>query len=275
MIVVTGASGNVGRRVVEALAGAGEQVTATSRGPRPDGLPEDVRHVRGDLAEPGGLREVFEGADTLFLLVAGDAPHAVLDAAKTAGVRRVVLLSSQGAGTRPEAYAHPAAFEAAVRGSGLEWTVLRPGGFATNSFAWAESVRADRTVTAPFGDVALPVIDPADIAAAAAAVLAGGGEGHAGRTYELTGPAAVTPREQARAIGAALGEEVRFVEQGRDEARARMLTFMPEPVVDATLGILSSPLPAEQAVSADVERLLGRPAGSFADWAAAHAPAFR
>ncbi|MFI0895255.1 SDR family oxidoreductase [Streptomyces sp. NPDC020983] len=275
MIVVTGASGNVGRRVVEALAATGEQVTALSRGPQAGDRPAGVRGVRGDLAEPAGLREVFTGADALFLLVAGDAPHEVLDAAKTAGVRRVVLLSSQGAGTRPEAYAHPAAFEAAVHGSGLDWTVLRPGGFATNSLGWAESVRTGRTVVAPFGDVALPVVDPADIAAVAAAVLAGGGEGHTGRTYELTGPAAVTPREQARAIGAALGEEVRFVEQSREEARARMLSFMPEPVVDATLGILGSPLPAEQAVSGDVERLLGRPAGSFADWAAAHAAAFR
>ncbi|WP_031512639.1 NAD(P)H-binding protein [Streptomyces sp. NRRL F-5123] len=275
MIVVTGASGNVGSRVVETLAASGEQVAAMSRRPQPGDSPAGVRRVPGDLAEPGGLREAFDGADALFLLVAGDDPHAVLDAAKTAGVRRVVLLSSQGAGTRPEAYAHPAAFEAAVRGSGLEWTVLRPSGFATNSLGWAESVRAERTVVAPFGDVALPVIDPADIAATAAAVLAGGGEGHAGRTYVLTGPAAVTPREQARAIGAALGEEVRFVEQSRDEARTRMLTFMPEPVVDATLGILGTPLPAEQAVSGDVERLLGRPAGSFADWAAAHAPAFR
>ncbi|MFI0718001.1 NAD(P)H-binding protein [Streptomyces sp. NPDC021224] len=275
MIVVTGASGNVGRRVVEALAAAGEQVTAMSRGPQSGDLPAGVRNVRGDLAEPGSLRDAFDGADALFLLVAGDAPHEVLDAAKTAGVRRVVLLSSQGAGTRPEAYAHPAAFEAAVRGSGLDWTVLRPSGFATNSMGWAESVRAERTVVAPFGDVALPVIDPADIAAAAAAVLAGDGAGHAGQTYQLTGPAAVTPREQARAIGAALGEEVRFVEQSRDEARARMLTFMPEPVVDATLGILGSPLPAEQAVAGDVERLLGRPAGSYADWAAVHAPAFR
>lgn len=238
-----------------------------------DGTAGGVRHVRGDLAEPDTLRPAFDGADALFLLVAGDAPHAVLDAAKSAGVRRVVLLSSQGAGTRPASYPHPAGFEAAVRGSGLDWTVLRPSGFASNAFAWAETVRTRRTVFAPFGDVALPVVDPADLAGAAAAVLRG--DGHAERTYELTGPAAVSPREQARAIGAAIGAEVAFVELSRAEARQRMLAFMPEQVADATLGILGDPLPAEQAASDDVRRLLGRPAGTFADWAARHAPAFR
>lgn len=278
MIVVTGATGNVGRQVVAALAGqggeAGQEVVAVSRRAADPAVPEAprVRHRQADLAVPDSLRSAFEGAGTLFLLVAGDDPHAVLDAAKTAGVRRVVLLSSLGAGTRPQAYAHPAGFEAAVRGSGLDWTVLRPGGFASNTFAWAETVRTRRTVFAPFGDVALPVVDPADIAQVAAVVLRE--EGHSGRTYELTGPAALSPRDQARAIGAALGEPVDFVEQSRAEARAQMLHFMPEPVADATLGILGDPLPAEQAVGADVERVLGRPAGSFAAWAARNAAAF-
>lgn len=276
MIVVTGATGNVGRQVVGALAAAGEEVVAVSRRAQKaqagQGALTGVVHRQGDLAVPDGLRPVLAGADALFLLVAGDDPHAVLDAAKTAGIRRVVLLSSQGAGTRPQAYAHAAAFEAAVRDSGLEWTVLRPGGFASNAFAWAETVRTRRTVFAPFGDVALPVIDPADVARVAAAVLRT--EGHAGRTYELTGPAALTPRERARAIGAALGEPVDFVEQSRAEAREQMLGFMPEPVADATLGILGEPLPAEQAVTPDVERVLGRPAGSFAAWAAGHRAAF-
>ncbi|CAG6393453.1 NAD(P)H-binding protein [Streptomyces cocklensis] len=281
MIVVTGATGNVGRQVVAALAGqageAGQEVIAVSRRavePAASGPPKAPRvaHRQADLAVPDSLRPAFEGADTLFLLVAGDDPHAVLDAAKTVGVRRVVLLSSQGAGTRPQAYAHHAGFEAVVRGSGMDWTVLRPGGFASNTFAWAETVRTRRTVVAPFGDVALPVVDPADIAQVAAAVLRE--EGHAGRTYELTGPAALSPRDQARAIGAALGEPVDFVEQSRAEARAQMLGFMPEPVADATLGILGDPLPAEQAVGADVERLLGRAAGSFAAWAARNAAAF-
>ncbi|SEF91109.1 Uncharacterized conserved protein YbjT, contains NAD(P)-binding and DUF2867 domains [Nonomuraea solani] len=271
MIVVTGATGNVGGELVRLLAAAGERVTAVSRSAAD--LPEGVRHVAADLADPASLKPAFDGAGALFLLVAGPDPRAVLDVAKAAGIRRVVLLSSLGAGTRPAMYGHPVAFEEAVRDSGLEWTILRPGGFHTNSLAWAETVRADRTVAAPFGDVALPGIDPADIAEVAAVVLRA--DGHAGRTYELTGPEPVTPRERAAAIGAALGAEVRFTEQTREEARAQMLRFMPEPVADGTLSILGTPTAAERRVSPDVERLLGRAPRTFADWAARNAAVYR
>ncbi|TMR92736.1 NAD(P)H-binding protein [Nonomuraea basaltis] len=271
MIVVTGATGNVGGELVRLLTAAGEQVTAVSRRPAP--LPENVRHFEADLAEPAGMKAAFDGADALFLLVAGQDPQAILDAAKAGGIRRVVLLSSQGAGTRPQAYQHPAAFEAAVRGSGLEWTILRPGGFDSNALAWAEPIRAHRTAAAPFGDIGLPTIDPADIAEVAAVVLREAG--HAGRTYELTGPRPVTPRERAATISGALGAEVRFAEQTREEARAQMLRFMPEPVAEGTLAILGAPTAAEQQVSPDVERILGRAPRTFADWTARNVEAFR
>ncbi|MGW6358138.1 NAD(P)H-binding protein [Streptomyces sp. NPDC055092] len=277
MIVVTGATGNVGRPLVTALTAAGEQVTAVSRRPAPD-LP--ARHVQADLADPESLRPALDGADALFLLIspdlhgAGDLPAATLDVAKAAGVRRVVLLSSQSMATRPvtELNTPLHELEEAVRQSGLDWTLLRPGGFASNAFAWADSVRAHRTVAAPFADVALPVIDPADIAAAAAVALRE--DGHAGRAYELTGPVGVSPREQAAALGEAIGAEVRFTELSRAEARAFMTRFMPEPVVDGTLDILGSPHPAEQRVSPDVRTLLGREPGTFAQWAARNAAAF-
>ncbi|WP_326810829.1 NAD(P)H-binding protein [Streptomyces scopuliridis] len=274
MIVVTGATGNVGQALVELLAGAGERVTAVSRrAPESGVLPAGVVHRAADLADADGLAPALEGADALFLLVAGEDPEAILSAAKAGGVRRVVLLSSQGAGTRPDAYRHPVAFETAVKGSGLEWTVLRPGGFATNTFQWAQSVREQRTVVAPFADVALPAIDPADIAAVAAVVLRE--DGHGGRTYELTGPAALSPRRRAEVIAEALGEPVRFVEQTPEEARAQLLGFMPEPVVAATLAILGAPTAAEQAVSPDVEKVLGRAPRSFAEWTVRNLAAFR
>jgi uncharacterized protein YbjT (DUF2867 family) len=281
MIVVTGATGNVGRPLVRVLAAAGEQVTAVSRRPSSTGIPAGVRHQHADLAEPESLGFVLGGADALFLLLAGELlvagkdPRDLLDVAKAGGVRRVVLLSSQAAGTRPYTPSHSRirAFEDAVAQSGLDWTVLRPGGFASNTFAWAETVRSRRTVAAPFGDVALPAVDPADIADVAAVVLRKGG--HTGRTYELTGPAPISPRRQAAAIGDALGTPVRFVEQSRDEARAQMLHFMPAPVVDGTLSILGEPSTAEQRVSPDVEKILGRPPRTFADWAARNIAAFR
>ncbi|MFF5898948.1 NAD(P)H-binding protein [Streptomyces argenteolus] len=277
MIVVTGATGNVGRPLVRALAAAGERVTALSRSlPREgaEALPAGVRHRSADLTDPASLGPSFEGARTLFLLVTGDwmsssaGPEGILDAARSAGVRRIVHLSSQGVATRR----HPPVLEDAIKRSGLGWTMLRPGGFSSNTFRWAGTIRTRRAVVAPFGDVALPVVDPADIAEVAAVTLLEAG--HEGRTYELTGPAPVTPRQQTEALAQALGETIHFVEQSRAQAREQMLHFMPEQVVESTLDTLGAPLPGEQEVSPDVEKLLGRPARTFAAWAQRNAAAF-
>ncbi|MFF4396916.1 SDR family oxidoreductase [Streptomyces sp. NPDC001480] len=281
MIVVTGATGNVGRTLVRLLVEAGERVTGVARRITEADVPPGARAVAADLGEPEGLRPALEGAEALFLLVAGEDPQGIVGAAKAAGVRRLVLLSSQGAGTRPQVYGHAAGFEAAVRESGLEWTVLRSGGLASNAFAWAEPVRLHRTAAAPFGDVGLPFVDPDDVAAVGAAVLRAegpgraAGSGHAGATYTLTGPAPTTPRERAAALAAALGEPVRFVEQTREEAEAQMAAFMPLPVVTGTLALLGAPMPEEQQVSPDVERVLGRAPGTFAQWATRNVEAFR
>ncbi|WP_329607856.1 hypothetical protein [Nocardia seriolae] len=91
----------------------------------------------------------------------------------------------------------------------------------------------------------------------------------------MTGPAAVTPREQARALADTLGEPLHFVELTRAQARAAMLEFMPESVADHTLTILGEPTPEERRVSPDVERVLGRPATSYAEWAKYVVDAFR
>jgi uncharacterized protein YbjT (DUF2867 family) len=271
-IAVTGATGNVGSALVSSLTSAGHDVAAISRHP---GTHAGARAFAGDLTDPATLAPALDGAESLFLLVAGDDPDAILDMAKRAGVGHVVLLSSQGAGSRPASYPHPVAFEAAVRGSGLAWTILRPSGFATNAYQWVPGVRGARTLEAPFPDVALPVVDPADLSAVAAVVLNDSSGAAEGRTLELTGPAAVSPRDQAAAIAAAIGEPVRVVELARDEALARMSAMMPAAVADATLDILGEPRPDEVRVSPDLERLLGRPGGSFAGWAERNAPVFR
>jgi len=281
MIVVMGATGNVGRPLVQALAEAGEQVTAVSRGVSDAGVPEGVRHARADMTDPESLRAVLDGADALFLHDGGGSAHPfspqdILDVAKAGGVGRVVWLSSQGVVTRSQSSSHGdvgRSREDAVRQSGMDWTILRPGGFHSNAYAWAGSIRTARTVAAPFGDVGLPTVDPADIADVAAAALRE--DGHTGRFYELTGPDLATPRQRAEAIGDALGEPIRFIEQTRDEARVQMLQFMPGLVVETTLDILGEPTPAEQLISPDVERVLGRAPRAFADWVRRHIAAFR
>lgn len=272
MIVVTGATGNVGRPLVEALAAAGEQVTAVSR--KKAEVPAGVDFRQADLITPETIEDTLRGADALFLLTAaeflaaGDI-DAVVQVVRRAGVRRVVLLSSQGVGTQR----HSPHLEHAVRQSGLEWTILRPGNFDSNALQWAHSVHTRREVDAPFGDTGLPAVDPVDIAAVAALALRE--PGHGGNIYTLTGPVAITPRQQTEVIAKLLGEPVRFTELSRSQARDRMVQYMPEPVVEATLGVLGTPTEAEQRVSPDIERLLGRPPRTFADWAERNIAAFR
>ncbi|MFF5720292.1 SDR family oxidoreductase [Streptomyces buecherae] len=279
MIVVTGATGNVGRPLTRALAEAGEQVTAVSR--HAAHVPDGVRHVVADLAEPAGLRLALDGAKSLFLLLSGDLhavgahPADIIGEAAASGVRRVVLLSSLGVVTRPFGTTRVAlrALEDTLRDSGLEWVVLRPGGFASNALWWADSVRAQRVVAAPFGDVGLPIIDPADIAEVAAACLLD--DRHAGGAYELTGPEVITPREQTAAVAAALGSPVRFQELTREEAKAGMVRGMPAELADDTLDIIGAPSPAELRVSPDVQHVLGRAPRPFTDWVARNVAAFR
>lgn len=280
MIVVTGATGNVGTPLVGALAAAGADVTAVSRTIEPGRVPQGVRAQQADVTDPESLRPILDGAEALFLHDTGMSAHLmrpadILDVAKAGGVRRVVLLSSQGVVTRPDSVSHGStarAFDAAVRQSGLDWTILRPGAFHSNAFAWVPSVREARTVAAPFGDIGLPIVDPRDIAGVAAAALRS--DGHAGQVYTLTGPELSTPRQRAEALGSALGEPILFVEQTRAQAREQMLAFMPEPVVETTLDILGAPTEEERRISTDVETVLGRPARPFADWARAHIAAF-
>lgn len=279
MFVVIGGTGNVGRTLVSILAASDAAVTAVSRGRRPVAVPDTVRHHRADLERPESLRLALAGAEGMFLLVEGagaslDMPE-ILRVATAAGVKRIVLQSSQGVGTRPEAASHAPlrAIEDLVRRSGLGWTILRPGGFASNAFAWAEPVRSGRMVAAPFGDVGLPVLDPDDIAEVAAVALRD--SAHDGRTYELTGPALSTPRQRAADLAAALGEPIGFVEQTTDEAREQMLRFMPPPVVEGTLAILGAPTRREQRISPTVAEILGRSPRPFASWAVRNVDAFR
>ncbi|MEV1157094.1 NAD(P)H-binding protein [Micromonospora chokoriensis] len=279
MFVVVGATGNVGSTLSSLLATSGSAVTAVSRGRRPIALPDRVRHHRADLGRPESLSPALTDAEALYLLVEGAGAHLdmreILRVAAASGVKRIVLQSSQAVVTRPDSPSHAPlhAIEDLVRRSGLGWTILRPGGFASNAFAWADPIRGSRMVSAPFGDVGLPVVDPADIAEVAATTLLD--RSHDGRTYELTGPALSTPRERVADLAAALGEPIGFVDQTPGEAREQMLRFMPPPVVEGTLAILGTPTNSEQRISPDVAEVLGRPPRPFAAWATRNIAAFR
>ncbi|MEU6703788.1 SDR family oxidoreductase [Streptomyces wuyuanensis] len=217
-ILVTGATGNVGRHVVAELLKAGESVRALTRRPDTAGLPAGAQVVPGDLERPGTLPDALAGAEKMFLFPVLEAAEEVVDLAVRAGVRRIVLLSSAAvtAGWDTE-YHLPV--ERAVEASGLEWTHVRPGEFAVNSlYMWGPSIRADRTVVEPFPDRAATPVHEWDIAEVVAAALVE--DGHVGTALTLSGPQTLTAREQVAAIAEALGEEIRLDHTTVDRARA-------------------------------------------------------
>jgi uncharacterized protein YbjT (DUF2867 family) len=268
MIVVAGATGNVGREVVRQLVEAGEPVRALTRDPAKATAPAGATAVAGDLTDPSSLAPALAGAEALFLL-SGYAPE-IFTEAHEAGVRRVVLMSGGSAetGDRTNAVArYMIDTEDALRASSLAWTMIRPRMFMTNALQWTAQIR-DGVVRAPWADVPSAVIDPADIAAVAAKALASAE--HEGREYPVTGPEALRPGDRVRILGEALGRELRYEAQPDDEARAEMLTQMPAEYVDAFFSFYSDGKLDEATVFPTVEEVTGRPPRTFADWARAN-----
>jgi uncharacterized protein YbjT (DUF2867 family) len=272
VILVTGASGTVGREVLAPLTAAGEAVRAVVRDPGRARAPAGVDVVAGDLDRPASLAGPLAGARGVFLLGGFADMPGLLAEIRRAGVQRVTLLGSGCVvGGRPQNAITRMWLEseAAVRESGVAWTVLRSSGFAANALRWREQLRAGDVVRAPWPDVAIAAIDPADIAAAAVAVLTR--PGHEGTAPMLTGPAALRPAEQVAILGRVLERDLRYEPQSDDEARAAMAGRFPDEVVDAFFAFYSAGEYDDSIVRPDLPRIIGRPARSFADWAAANA----
>lgn len=274
MLLVTGATGQVGRHVVRSLVTAGHEVRALSRNPETARFPGEVEALQGDLTRPESVGPALAGVDSLYLLVCGQEPE-ILDEARKAGVQRVVLLSSLAVESRPGnaiALRHQRA-ENAAREAGIPWTFLRPGQFASNVLQWAPEIRARGVVQAPFANVALPTIHPADIADVAVAALTG--DGHTGAVYPLSGPELITPVEQARTIGRVLEREITFVELTQQQARQRMLAYAPAVIADAVLDAIGNSGERDTRVLPTVEKVTGRAPRTFEQWARDNVEAFR
>ncbi|MFI1915972.1 NAD(P)H-binding protein [Nocardia sp. NPDC020380] len=281
MILVTGATGTVGRAVVDRLRALGEPVRALTRRPETADLPVDIEVVRGDLGVPEDVSAALTGVDRVFLLTAGpeiprhDANLAA--AAAAAGVGRIVKLSSgrvdDATATDPIPAWHRAG-EAAVRASGIPWTMVRPLGFMSNALHWAGTVRARDTVFAPFGQGRIAVVDAGDIAAVATESLLGAR--HAGRLYTLSGPQALSPGEQTGILAEVLGRPLRYVETEPADARAALLSFGVEPeMADAIMALRATALESfTSVVHPTVEAVTGRAPRSFREWAVEHRAEF-
>ena len=271
-IFVTGATGTVGREVIEHLLTAGAHVRALTRRPENAGLPAAIEVVGGDLENPESLVPAFHGVDRMYLLATGDTRQ-IVDLAKQTGVRRTVVLSSASAGFEndPGGEFHRAA-ERAVEDSGPEWTHVRPGMFAGNLLDWAEAIRTGGVVKAPCGAARQSPVHEFDIAAVAATTLLS--DGHHGKIYTLSGLEALTKTEQVAAISNAIGRDIRFEELTPEQWREHVEEEMPPFAIDWLLGLWALTVDNPEPVLPTVQEVLGRPARTVAEWAADHAEHF-
>lgn len=269
-VLVTGATGTVGRHVVEQLFRRGQRVRALTRDPAKASLPEGVEVVAGDLQNPETLVPVLAGVDALHLITfAGDyysplatAPQ-IAQMAAEAGVRRVTLLWGIESDSTMEA----------IRAGDFAWTVVEPVEFMANTLEWAAAIRHEGVVREAFADVPSAMVHEADIAAVIATALTE--EGHHGMTYTLTGPEALTVPEKVRMISETIGRDIEFVELTKEQARQRWREEgQSEEAIEFFLQMANETSHEAANVLTTVEKVTGRTGRTFRQWATEHAGIF-
>ena len=279
-VLVTGATGRLGRVVVDQLLGAGVPVRALTRRPAAAGLPAAVEVVSGDLTVPESLDVGLQDVSAVFLIwtAAPTTAPAVVERL-AAHAQRVVFLSS------PHRTPHPffqqpnplaalhADIERLIAAAGLASTIIRPGIFASNAmYWWAASIRDGNVVRWPYAAAETSPIDERDIAAVAARVLSE--DGHAGGDYVLTGPESLSQAEQVRIIGAAIGRRIQFEELSPEEFRRETADSWPGPVVDMLLAAWGATIGLPAFVTSTMSDIVGSPPRTFRQWAVDHGAAF-
>ncbi|MEU4422662.1 NAD(P)H-binding protein [Actinoplanes sp. NPDC024001] len=265
-ILVTGATGNVGRVVVdELLARGATEVRALTTDPAKAQLPPEVEVAHGFLGRLETLPAALAGVDRMYLAPHPPTVFEVCRLAAEAGVRQIVDMAGAKGGTWQ-------VIEDGVEASGVPFTHLEPGEFMANATIWSAQIAAGDVVRDAYGDVVNAPVAQEDIAAVAAEVLLS--DQHAGRSYELTGPEALSRRQMVAAIGRALGRELTYVELTGDAAREHFTELMGEYgewYLDGLAQLADHP----QAAVSTVADLLGRPAMTYEQWASRHADLFR
>ncbi|TCC46617.1 NAD-dependent epimerase/dehydratase family protein [Kribbella capetownensis] len=279
MILVTGATGTIGSELVRQLVARGTPVRAMTREPGRMQPTPDVIITQGDFEDPMSLRRATEDVREVFLLSAPgprvpEHDRAMMDAAVEAGVRKIVKLSAIGSTEQGMPGNWHAAGEQAVRESGLAWTILRPAGFASNALRWVPAIRAGQAIPNLTGSGVHAFVDPRDVAAVAAEALLSAD--HDGQIYTLTGPELLSVPDQVRQLSEVLGREFAVSDVPREVAAERMRAAgMDEAVVSVAIrGAELIRSGADKTFTADVERVLGRPAGTFRGWAESNGAAF-
>jgi uncharacterized protein YbjT (DUF2867 family) len=274
-IVVTGATGNVGRPLVSELAAAGARVRAVTRTPEAAGFPDGVEAVYSAVDALPGATAVFLNSRAL----GGDLAD-VVARARRSGVTKLVALSAINADD--DFSRQPSRFrgdrnkevEQLAVDSGLDWVSLRPAVFASNFVGmWSAQVRAGDVVGGPYAAASAAPIVETDIAAVAAQALLT--DERVGQRIPLTGPQALTNSELVETIGTVLGRPLRYLEVPADVVRQRFIGLgLGAEFADAYTAMLADALDKPALVTREVEKITGRPATSFAQWVSDHRDLF-
>ncbi|SDP05139.1 Uncharacterized conserved protein YbjT, contains NAD(P)-binding and DUF2867 domains [Streptomyces sp. cf386] len=271
-ILVTGATGTVGRQITAELLARGHAVRALTRDAAKADLPAGVEVVQGDLTEPDSLIPALDGITGLHLITFGGPYFAplesgprILELAHAAGVRRVTVLHGGG----------PSLLEDAVRADDrVDWTVLMPVEFMANALEWADGVVTSGEVREPFVSRLSAMVHEGDIGAVAAVALTE--EGHGGQEYVITGPELLTVADKVATIAAARGREIALVELTEEQAVEQwQAAGHPEDVIGFLLEAYGNTPEVGRTVVDTVEKVTGRPARTFGQWAGEHVDAFR
>jgi uncharacterized protein YbjT (DUF2867 family) len=281
MILVTGASGNVGGDLVPQLLAREQKVRILVRDSRKvESLPGAVERATGDLARPETLAGAFAGVASLFLVSSDAGTEHVrnaVTAAQAAQVGHIVLLSSLAA-EHPTTHIgkHHKACEDIIESSGLSFTFLRPGAFMSNARQWLHSIKCQGAVYLPHPDRRYFPIDSVDMAGVAAVALAE--KGHQGKKYGMTGEYGMTAREQVATIAEAMGKDLKVIPVTLEQARAEMVRGgIPPALADGVLELFESDWDEHnpETTHSIVRQLTGRAPSTFAAWIRRHADEFR
>jgi uncharacterized protein YbjT (DUF2867 family) len=265
--LVTGATGNTGRHVVAELVRRGERVRALTRNPAAaaERFPAEVELVAGTHTAPEKLDAALDGVSRLHITVTAGLAQVgpdLVQRAVAAGVQRFTVLWGGWVGP----------VEQAVADSGVEWTRLEAQEFMSNTLTWAESIRKEGVVREPY-DFPSALVHEADIAAVAAIALLD--EGHAGQSYNLTGPEPLTPRERIAILSRAIRRDISFEAITHEQAVDRLVaTGVSRADAEYVVGWYAEPSDSSTTVDDTVAQVTGRPARTFTQWVDEHADRF-
>jgi uncharacterized protein YbjT (DUF2867 family) len=236
-ILITGATGHIGRHVVTDLLARGADVRALTRDAGAAEFASEVSVVEGSLAT--ATEDVFADVEAVFLFPASEGVPEFVERTVAAGISRIVVLSSLAVSARnardvgSASELHHRSVEDAVTSRTGDWTILRPGNLATNLLSWSFAIRSGHGVRAPYPTSSQVLIHEADVAAAASRALTD--PGTSGHIYELTGPSSLSQVQQLATISDAIGHPIPLATVTPEEFRADVGRFIPDDIVDMLL----------------------------------------